>query len=247
MISKTLQLILALLTVGVVAWFVTVEVRYQQARVTLNSLEEKYGPSEVVAPEKYLVKCVEHESHRDFVWRIHTPLTTSPTVCSFGSRDLREWQLVRHRPSEKLLGHESFDDLYRCQFLFNKNSVTAHVTIDNSTYEEFFRFDDELMTPFLKQHFDELEFQVMGDLEFVTALAEAPIDLLTIGIPDELQQKLAGGEFSSLLQEFENEDLFRLQIGTRKQFVQARKQWNAIQKSAGETKLDESPHSREQP
>ena len=133
-----------------------------QLRTEHDRLAAKYGRLQVDDPNKYLVCFVESESpKRELNWRVYHP----PLDSVLGSLILEA--RPRARRVQPLHGLEYGDIRISAKFRFQDDAVKTCVAIGGFTSVR--SLGPSAVAPFLKEHWNDLEFAVLADempLEF---------------------------------------------------------------------------------
>lgn len=175
-------------------------------RQTFSALKEqhdrlaaKYGVLEVKDPSKYAIERLETADLNHFLWRCYFPAS------------LQIKEVVSIGPGARSMGSsyrsQSSEFLMRCRFQFEDEQISVHYIERGGAGRMSFRSD---LVPFLKEHWDELEFEALASDGAVELATDQPLPFLTIRIPDHLISELP----KHLQNQFSSGVLFEMLYGT---------------------------------
>jgi len=177
-----------------------------------DHLAARYGLLEIEDPEKYLVTRIDTGDPAHFLWRCYYPKQINVT----------ERLEIGHNGSSQVIGRSSTvagEFLHRCRFNFDQSRITVHVMGRRGGGRQ--QVANGEFAQFLKDHWEELEFDLLGQNGTVEVSTDEVLNFITIRIPQSLladlkQSGLHRAHVKNLLSR--SGVLFEMRYGTQKAF-----------------------------
>ena len=151
-----------------------------QLRTEHDRLAEKYGVLQVNDPNKYLIRFTESESGlRELNWRVYYPPLDS--VLGSQSTGMTSPNAHRHEP-------DYGDIRISAKFRFQDGAARAFVVV--GSYRSARPIKPRVLAPFFEEHWDDLEFEILGEEMPLEFEPDQILQVLTIKVPERLLQQL---------------------------------------------------------
>lgn len=203
---------LALLLIAVAGFIATYRARAElrTARAEHDSLAAQYGTLDVEDPGKFYVVRLATNDPMHFAWRFYYPdnlaIETRTSTVSGSSSRATHWS----GPAD--------EEIVRVRFRYDDWNLL--VFTQRSAGSSTFGIGDRAMAEFLKKHWDELQFGVIGEGETVAAKPDRVLKFLSIRIPESLARS-ANEEFGRQVFQLPPRPLIDFRVGTADAFKSA--------------------------
>ncbi len=180
-----------------------------EVRTRRDQLAAKYGELKVKDTDKYLITRIDTGDPAHFLWRCYYPEQLNVQERqSFGTGG---------RTSGSSTHSSAGEFLHRCRFSFDDQHLSAHV-MDRGGGGRL-GISDPILVAFMKDHWNELEFQVLAEQGTMEISTDEVLSFLTIRIPEHLLQQIQDFGSSRYLQKrLSSGNLFEMQYGTQESF-----------------------------
>lgn len=174
----------AMLILAAIAGMVMLAAEWQtlsELQRECDRLSDRYGHLEIRDPNKFSVLRLESSDPWDFTWRLYQPLV--PDMRYRVTSGTGSTQSGTNSSGSGLQPRES---IIRFRFVREDNQILLHRITDTGSGR--MSIGGSELTPFLSEHWEELEFIGIEDGQYAT---NDPLRILTIRIPDSLLKVLS--------------------------------------------------------
>ena len=204
---KSMSKLVNILLIAAIASLVVLLVQARQAGENLEKeyerLAELYGELPVDDEDKFYVVFRGDSARCKFDWRIYNPALKNGM--SGGAFSARGWSMSHSGGSQPAGERLAF-----ARFRMSEGKPELFYSLDGSSSVLSIT---KAMRGFLKDHWNDLDFKVMGEEGAEVAAPENVLSLLTVRIPESLVAELPDDLSSFERQKYLQEPLFELCLG----------------------------------
>lgn len=175
-------------------------------------LSDKYGSLDVLDPQQYLVRRVETGDPMHFLWMVHYP-----AGLRIDGR-FRFGQSSNGISSTSTTFGNAGEFLERCRFEFVDDTLSMHRLIRGGGAHQ--RFSRKVIVSFVRDHWDELEFDELAEQGTRLVHRDELLTMLTIRIPESLHNELIEKAGAEIAKQYIDHPFFQLVCGTPNAFLE---------------------------